>query len=282
MPRFSVCVETFFSDLPYEDRIRRVAELGFSAYEFWFRDLRFNGREFTPEAKDFDRIAELNARHGLSTAAFAFRESRGATSATGRDAPASLIDPRDQPLLRDRIEVTIERAKRIGCPLLITGAGDSVAGLSRAEALDNLQQALSLLAPICRSTGITLLLEPFNSRVDHPGCFLDDPVTCVEVLRRVNSPNVKMLFDIYHMQIMHGDILSFVRQNLQYIGHFHVAGVPGRHEPSPSELDYRFILREIQDMGYTGYFGLEYWPSMDAGVSLRAARRALAEDNGPY
>ena len=137
-------------------------------------------------------------------------------------------------------------------------------------------EGLTLLAPVCRRNGITLIVEPFNSRVDHPDYFLDNPETCVEVLRRVNSPNVKMLFDIYHMQIMYGNILLFVRQNLEHIGHFHIAGVPGRHEPVPSELDYAFILKEIDAMGYTGYFGLEYWPTGDAAASLERTRRALA------
>ncbi len=137
-------------------------------------------------------------------------------------------------------------------------------------------EALARLAPICEQNGITLIVEPFNSRVDHPDYFLDDPGTCVEVLRRVNSPAVKMLFDIYHMQIMHGDILSFVKENLPWIGHFHVAGVPGRHEPCPSELDYPFILKRINAMGYAGYFGLEYWPTGDAASSLRRTLSVLS------
>ena len=166
-------------------------------------------------------------------------------------------------------------AKRIGCRSLISGSGNKVPGLAREKALDSMTEGLALLAPVCQRNGITLIVEPFNSRVDHPDYFLDDPETCVDVLRRVNSPAVKMLFDIYHMQIMHGDILSFVKQNLPYIGHFHVAGVPGRHEPVPSELDYAFILKQIDAMGYTGYFGLEYWPTGDAAASLLATRRAL-------
>ena len=101
-------------------------------------------------------------------------------------------------------------AKKIGCRSLISGSGNKVPGLGREKALDSMVEGLSRLAPVCRANGITLIVEPFNSRVDHPDYFLDDPETCVEVLRQVNSPNVKMLFDIYHMQIMYGNILSFV------------------------------------------------------------------------
>jgi hydroxypyruvate isomerase len=84
-----------------------------------------------------------------------------------------------------------------------------------------------------------------------------------------------MLFDIYHMQIMTGNILAFVKENIRHIGHFHVAGVPGRHEPDACELDYAFILKEIDAMGYDGYFGLEYWPTVGDGESLKRTLRSL-------
>jgi hydroxypyruvate isomerase len=269
MAKLSACIEPFFSELPYAERIRRVAELGFTAYEFWFHDKRFDGRSLAPEKKDFDQIAELNARHRLTTTDFVFNHPDGGVV-------ASLIDAKDRPRLLDNIEAIIVLAKKIGCRSLISGSGNKVRGLAREKALDSMTEGLAALAPICQKNGITLIVEPFNSRVDHPDYFLDDPQTCVEVLRRVNSPNVKMLFDIYHMQIMHGHILSFVKENLAYIGHFHVAGVPGRHEPSPSELDYPFILKEIDAMGYAGYFGLEYWPVGDAAASLARTMRVLA------
>jgi hydroxypyruvate isomerase len=269
MAKLSACIEPFFSDLPYAQRIRRVAELGFTAYEFWFHDQRFDGSRLAPEAKDFDEIAALNRELGLTTTDFVFNHPGGGVV-------ASLIDARDRPRLLDSIDGMIALAKKIGCRSLISGSGNKVPGLDPAKALDSMTEGLARLAPVCERNGITLIVEPFNSRVDHPDYFLDDPQTCVDVLRRVGSPNVKMLFDIYHMQIMHGDILSFVKQNLSHIGHFHVAGVPGRHEPSPSELDYAFILGQIDGMDYKGYFGLEYWPTGDSAASLQRTRRALS------
>jgi hydroxypyruvate isomerase len=268
MAKLSACIEPFFCDQPYAERIRRVAELGFTAYEFWFHDKRFDGKGLVPEKKDFDQIAELNARHRLTTTDFVFNHPDGGVV-------ASLIDEKDRSRLLDTIEATIALAKKIGCRSLISGSGNKVKGLSRDKALDSMVEGLAALAPVCQKNGITLIVEPFNSRVDHPDYFLDDPETCVEVLRKVNSPNVKMLFDIYHMQIMYGNILLFVRQNLPHIGHFHIAGVPGRHEPIPSELDFAFILKEIDAMGYTGWFGLEYWPTEDAAASLTRTKKAL-------
>jgi len=268
MTRLSACIDTFFTDLPYAQRIRSVAALGFTAYEFWFHDQRFDGSRLFAEPKDFDQIAALNSELGLVTTDFVFNHPGGGVV-------ASLIESKDRPRLLDSIQGMISLARKIGCRSLISGSGNKVPGLSREAALDSMAEGLSRLAPICERAGITLIVEPFNSRVDHPDYFLDDPETCADVLRRVASPAVKMLFDIYHMQIMHGDILSFVKKNLPLIGHFHVAGVPGRHEPSPSELDYAHILKEIDGMGYKGYFGLEYWPTGDAAASLRQTRKAL-------
>ena len=93
-------------------------------------------------------------------------------------------------------------------------------------------ETLSLAAGICEKAGITLLLEPFNTKVDHPDYFLDNPELALHVLKEVGSNNAKMLFDIYHMQIMSGNVTAFIKENIDYIGHFHVAGVPG----APQEL----------------------------------------------
>jgi hydroxypyruvate isomerase len=273
MAKLSVCIEPFFTELPYAERIRKVAELGFSAYEFWFHDRRFDGTGLVPEKKDFDQIAELNARYGLTTSDFVFNHPDGGVV-------ASLIEARDRPRLLDSIEQMIGLAKKIGCRRLISGSGNTVPGLSREKALESMGEGLSALGAVCTKHGITLIVEPFNTRVDHPDYFLDDPETCVDVLRTVHSPGVKMLFDIYHMQIMHGNIVSFLRDNIDHIGHFHIAGVPGRHEPDTGELAYPFILKEIDSLGYTGYCGLEYWPTIEPAASLGRTRRYLTGREG--
>ena len=268
MAKLGVCIETFFSDLPYDKRIRAVAKCGFKNYEFWFHDKRFDGQSLTPEPKDFAMIAELDEELGLTATDFVFNHVDGGIV-------ASLIDRKDRQKLLDSIEGVIGLAKQIGCKALISASGNKLPGLKREAAIESMTEGLSALAPICEKNGMTLLVEPFNSRVNHPDYFLDDPATCVEILKRVGSPNVKMLYDIYHMQIMDGNILAFVKANLDCIGHFHVAGVPGRHEPMDCELDYPVILREIVKMGYSGCFGLEYWPLMESSASLVATKRAL-------
>ena len=178
-------------------------------------------------------------------------------------------------MLLDSIEGMIDRAKSIGCKAFISGSGNRVAGQSRQESTECLIESLSAMARVCEKRGVTLLLEPFNTKIDHPDCFLDDPQACVDILRAVNSPSARMLFDVYHMQIMSGNILTFLKENLSWVGHFHLAAVPGRHELDQGELDYPAIVREVDRMGYTGCFGLEYWPTLEPGDSLRRAREAL-------
>ncbi len=274
MAKLCVCIEPFFTQLPYAERIRKIAELGFTAYEFWFHDKRFDGKALVSEKKDFDQIAELNAKHGLVTADFVFNHPDGGVV-------ASLIDKKDRQRLLDSIEEMIGLAKKIGCRSFISGSGNTVRGLSRGKALESMVEGLSALGAVCARNGMTIILEPFNTRVDHPDYFLDDPETCVDVLEKVGNPSVKMLFDIYHMQIMHGNILAFLQKNIRHVGHFHIAAVPGRHEPDTGELAYPFILKEIDKLGYTGLFGLEYWPTTDHAESLKRTMHYLGAGTAP-
>jgi len=262
MVQLAACIEPFFSDLDYEDRIMKIHDIGFKAYEFWFHDKRFDGARLIDEMKDFDRIAELNDRYGLATADFVFNHPDGGVV-------AALIDSRDRNKLLDSLEEMIGYAKKIGCSRFISGSGNRIAGQNPEEAIENMVQSLSDVMKTCGQHGITLLLEPFNTKVDHPDYFLDNPEVCVDVLEKVNHPNLKMLFDIYHMQIMTGNVVAFVRKNIDYIGHFHIAGVPGRHEPDVCELNYKFILDEIDNLGYSGFAGLEYWPTIRPEESLK-------------
>jgi hydroxypyruvate isomerase len=263
-----VCIETFFTDLPYPERIRRAAACGYTAYEFWFPEQRFDGKGLSPEMKDLDAFAELNAKLKLTTTDFVLNHSAGAVV-------AALVERKDLSRILDEVDRYAAMATKVGCRALISGSGNTIPGQPRDEAVASMVEALTAMGKALAPHGITVLLEPWNSRVDHPGNFLDDPYLAVDVLAKVNLPNVKLLYDIYHNQIMAGDVVSFIRKNIARIGHFHVAGVPGRHEPHPCELDYAFILSEIDRAGYTGAVGLEYWPTMDHARSLKETRKAL-------
>jgi hydroxypyruvate isomerase len=141
----------------------------------------------------------------------------------------------------------------------------------------NLEGALAEALPMAERADVTLLLEPLNTRVDHPGYYLDSSAEAMEIVRSLNNRHLKVLYDIYHMQIMEGNILATIEANISWIGHFHAAGVPGRGELFGCELDYPSIVAKIDSLGYDGAFGLEYFPKWaDHGESLRKTLEHLA------
>ena len=122
---------------------------------------------------------------------------------------------------------------------------------------------------MAEDAGITLLLEPLNTRYDHPGYWLTSSDRGADICRKFDSPRLRLLFDCYHMQVMEGDLIKHIERNLDVIGHIHSAGVPGRHELFRGEIDYPYLMDAVWRMGYRGVFGLEYMPSMNHVTSLR-------------
>jgi hydroxypyruvate isomerase len=158
-----------------------------------------------------------------------------------------------------------------GCPNLITVSG-SRRGMSDAEGADNSVAFLNRVKAQAEDKGVTICLELLNSKIDHKDQMCDHTSWGVEVCRRVNSPRVKLLFDIYHMQIMEGDIIRTIRDNIQHIAHFHTGGVPGRHElDETQELQWRTVAKAIADLNFQGYFAHEFVPAKDPLTSLKSA-----------
>ena len=168
-------------------------------------------------------------------------------------------------------ERLIAVASAAGVPNIVVFSGNR-AGLSEAEGIANCVTGLRRLAPIAEQQGVTLCLELLNSKVDHHDYQADNAAFGVQVVQGVASPRVKLLFDIYHMQIMEGDIIRTVRQNIQHIAHFHTGGVPGRNEiDETQELYYHRVMQAIADAGYTGFVGQEFVPKRDPVGSMKQA-----------
>ena len=168
-------------------------------------------------------------------------------------------------------ERLIAVASAAGVPNIVVFSGNR-AGLSEAEGIANCVTGLRRLAPIAEQQGVTLCLELLNSKVDHHDYQADNAAFGVQVVQGVASPRVKLLFDIYHMQIMEGDIIRTVRQNIQHIAHFHTGGVPGRNEiDETQELYYHRVMQAIADAGYTGFVGQEFVPKRDPVASMKQA-----------
>jgi hydroxypyruvate isomerase len=175
----------------------------------------------------------------------------------------------------DRIEAEIysnlNLARSWDIPLLICFSG-SREGLSDDAGIENTAQGLSRVARAAEEAGVTLVLELLNSKVDHPDYQCDRTPWGLEVIERVGSPRVRLLYDIYHMQVMEGDLMRTVQAHHGTIAHYHVAGNPGRHEPDRSqEISFPAIYEAIAATGYEGYIGMEYIPRGEPVASLRAA-----------
>jgi len=167
-----------------------------------------------------------------------------------------------------RMNEAIDAARAAGAPNVIVLAGNR-RGMGDAEGIDNSVAYFNRIKQIAEDKQITLCLEFLNSKVNHKDYHFDKMWWGVEVCKRVNSPRVKILLDMYHVQIMEGDIIRTVRDNFQYIAHFHTAGNPGRHEMDDTqEMNYRGIARAIADLSYSGYIAPEYSPLRDALKSL--------------
>jgi len=178
----------------------------------------------------------------------------------------------------DRIEQellqNIELAAANNIPGLICFTGDRYDGMSDDECLDISAAGLSRVTKAAEQKGINLCVELLNSKVDHPGYQCDKSAYGVELCKRVGSPRAKLLFDIYHMQIMEGDLIRNIRDYHQYIGHFHTAGNPGRHDMDDTqEIFYPAVMRAIAETGYDLFVGHEFGPKGDPIEALRAAYR---------
>jgi hydroxypyruvate isomerase len=260
--RFAICLEMIFPDLPFLERARRVREAGFSAVEFWGWG-----------EKDLDGLRRL-VDQGLAVATFS-GQRRG-----------SLVDPKDWDIYREEVQGSLSVARRLGCDRLMVltdellpdgSARPARPDLTPAEKRQHVVRGLKDLAPLAEEAGITLLLEPLNTLVDHPRYFLDSAREGFAIVAEVGSPRIRLLYDAYHMQIMEGNVTQTLRGHLPLVGHIHMADVPGRHEPGTGELHFANILRSLADEGYASSVGFEFSPQGDTQRAL-AAIAELRED----
>lgn len=173
--------------------------------------------------------------------------------------------------LENEMRENIERAAAAKVPNVITFSGNR-RGLPDDQGKENCIIGLKKVKKIAEDSGVTICLELLNSKIDHHDYQCDHSAWGVDVMKGVDSPRVKLLYDIYHMQIMEGDIIRTIRDNMQYIAHFHTGGVPGRHELDDSqELQWRTIAKAIADLNFQGYFAHEFVPVRDPLTSLREA-----------
>jgi hydroxypyruvate isomerase len=231
----SVTRGVFGRGMPLEDACREAARLG---------------------CKGFDLIGPADwptlKKYGLTPAMY--------PPGPGGTIPEALNRKENHERIEKSLHAAIDEAAANGVPNIITFSGNRK-GMDDREGADNCVASLSRVKAHAEDKGVTFCMEYLNSKVNHKDYMFDHIAWGVDVMKRVNSPRVKILYDIYHAQIMDGDIVRNIRDHYQWIGHFHTGGNPGRHDIDDSqELNYRFIAKAIADLGYTGFIAHEYSP----------------------
>ena len=254
MPQFAANLTMMFTEVPFLDRFAAAAAAGFTAVEYLFP------YDFPAAA-----IAERLATHGLTQALFNLPPGDWAAGDRGLAALPARAEE-----FRASIATALAYARATG-----VGRVHAMSGLAdRADpaAVRAYGDALARLCDAAGAEGLDVLIEPINPR-DMPGYFLDDFDFAADLIAALDLPNLKLQFDIYHRQILHGDVLTGLRRMLPITGHVQIASVPGRHEPGTGELDDIRVLRALDALGYTGFVGCEYRPAGEttAGLGWRRA-----------
>ena len=251
MVRLSVCIEMYWPELPYAQRVAQVAAAGIGAFEFWnYSD------------KDLPALQAAAQAGSLQTAAFVCEPGFALTGPTSVAVHVAGVGR------------AAEVGRLLGASTLIVTAGNAIPGESYEMTRRRVLRKLKAMAATAAGEGVTLCLEPLNVHDDHPGYWLTTMAQAADLVDEVDSPSLKILYDIYHQQITEGSILANLRKHIGRIGHIHVAGAPGRGNLVGGDLDYRTIFAAIDAAGYRGYVGLEFRPT---GGAADATAAALAE-----
>ena len=270
MSQLDVCIETVFTDLPYPERIKKISDIGYKAIEFWHPEGTWDGNAInTALSKDADVIRQVCEETGTKVNGFVVNAWDGLFG--GNPSKAA-----DKTRFLEQVNKMIEFAGKIDCRCGVIMPGLTQPDLSQADMRKNIESAFGDALEIAEKDKFILLVEPLNTVVDHAGFYLESLNEAAEIVRGFKSPYMKLLYDIYHMQIMGGNVVASIEEHCDIIGHIHVAGVPGRAEPDECELYYPYIFSRAVEAGYEGWFGLEYFPNVDSETSLKRQLNLVA------
>ncbi|MFA6241862.1 MAG: TIM barrel protein [Candidatus Hydrogenedentales bacterium] len=230
-------VQPGFFEGTMAEQMQAIADWGFPGYEYMWPDA--------------DKVAESRAlaeKLGLESTCI---------GGVGAIAPGNMVDKSKHDDMEKMFRKNVQMAKDINTKRLIGLSGNTDPNKSIDEQTENVVICLKRLAPIAEENGVTIIMEALNPLVDHKGYFLTRTDQTMDILEKVGSPNVKMLFDIYHQQITEGNVIRNLSQNIDRIGHFHVADNPGRKQPGSGELNYTNIFKAIVATKYDGFVSLE-------------------------
>jgi hydroxypyruvate isomerase len=251
MPKFAANLTMMFNEVAFLDRFAAAAEAGFTGVEYLF-----------PYAYDKDELAEKLAEHGLAQV---LHNLPPGDWDAGERGIAILPDRVDE--FRAGVDRAIAYAQALNCPQLNCLTGIAPEGADREVLQATLVENLRYAAPRLASADIKLLVEPINTR-DIPGFYLNRTQQAADLQDQVGSDNLFIQYDIYHMQIMEGDLAPTIDANLNRIAHMQLADTPGRHEPGTGEINYPFLFDHLDRIGYDGWIGCEYKPAAETKAGL--------------
>lgn len=252
----SICIEKLFTEYPFYDRFKTVREAGFDYLEFG-----------TWEQHDLKIIKGLLEKYHLKVACFS------------ADKDYNLIDPTYRTEFIEYFKKSVEVANYLGCKNLVLHSNalgpDGTMCTAGNECSDrtkiaNATRVLLEIAPIAEAGNVLIQLEPVSTYIK-PGYYMTTTPSAADIVRVINSPNLKVLYDVYHMQMMEGDLIHTIRKYIDVIGYIHIGDVPERYEPGTGEVNFtRFKEVLIGELGYRGYFGFELYPKTDMATCLKA------------
>jgi len=250
----SVMLWTVYKDLPFEQRLEKVAEAGYQAVEL---------------VKEFENWTDADFRRANSK-----KRSLGITF----DATAGVWTGTADPAARDKFVADLKNflpiAEKLECPAIIVLSGNRVEGLSHDAHHEACIEALKRGADLAAKQKAALLLENIDQE-ENPKYYLTSVAEGFEIVRKVNHPNVKFLYDFYHEQIAEGNLIEKLEKNIDLVGLVHIADVPGRHEPGTGEINYANIFRKLAQLKYDRYAAMEFEPAGDPVAALRSARELV-------
>jgi hydroxypyruvate isomerase len=250
--RFAVNVEMWFGRRSFLEKIRAAADMGFPAIEFW-----------PYENKPIDEAAKLLQDRKVAVAQF-----------TAWGFGTELNHPEfDHAKFERKIAESCDVADRLNCSLFTVVVGNDIPGVSKQEMHAAAIRGLKRVAPICENRKKTIIIEPMNPR-DHPKHCLYGSADAIEICKQVGSPSVKINWDLYHMQIVEGDLCMNLREGFDHVGYIQLADNPGRHEPGTGEVNYTRVFQEIKALGYPGFVGLECRPKEGDRIAAERIYRA--------
>ena len=257
--KLSVMLWTINKQLPFERRLAQVAEAGYAAVEL---------------VNEFEKWSDEDFRRMNNK-----KRSLGITFDATAGVWKGIADPEGRDAFLSDLQKFFAIAHKLECPGIIVLSGNRVAGVSPEAHHNACIEALKRAADLATKQGVTLLLENIDPE-ENPKYYLTSVAEGFEIIRKVDNPHVKFLYDFYHEQISEGNLIKKLEENIDRVGLVHIADVPGRHEPGTGEINYQNIFRKLAELKYDRYAAMEFEPAGDAVVSLRAARELTMRSIG--